>query len=93
MSFCQHVVDASTTLAIPDVRLDVRMRDNPLLEHLDTIAYLGVPLVDRAGHVIGSLCAIEYRPRLWTPDEIGLLEGLAPSVMTEIELRSPALLL
>jgi hypothetical protein len=71
MSFCQHVVDASTTLAIPDVRLDVRMRDNPLLEHLDTIAYLGVPLVDRAGHVIGSLCAIEYRPRLWTPMRSG----------------------
>jgi hypothetical protein len=93
MSFCQHVVDAGATLAIPDVRLDHRMRDNPLIEALDLTAYLGVPLVDRAGHVIGSLCAIDIHPRLWTTDEIGLLEGLAPSVMTEIELRSPALLL
>jgi GAF domain-containing protein len=93
ISFCQHVIDASTTLAIADVRLDARMRDNPLIKQLGTIAYLGVPLVDRGGHVIGSLCAIDFAPRLWNRDEVGLLEGLAPSVMTEIELRSPALLL
>jgi GAF domain-containing protein len=93
MSFCQHVVDAGTTLAIPDVRLDPRMRHNPLIEAFDLIAYVGVPLVDRSGHVIGTLCAIDQQPRLWTTEEITLLEGLAPSVMTEIELRSPALLL
>jgi GAF domain-containing protein len=93
MSFCQHVVDAGVTLAIPDVRLDHRMRETPVIDAFGAIAYLGVPLIDRARHVIGTLCVIDRQPRLWTVDEIGLLEDLAPSVMTEIEIRSPALLL
>jgi hypothetical protein len=93
LSFCRHVVDAGATIAIADTRADPRVRDNPLVEELQAIAYLGVPLVDRAGLVLGTLCVIDHRIRRWTADEIDLLEGLAPSVMTEIELRTPALLL
>lgn len=43
--------------------------------------------------MIGAVCAIDREPRRWTPEELALLEGLAPSVMTEIEIHAPALLL
>ena len=52
------------------------------------MAYAGVPLVTREGHTIGALCVIDKTPRLWSERDIALLQDLAASVATEIELRT-----
>lgn len=86
-SFCQHVVADREPVVIRDAREDERMRDNLAIRDLDVIAYLGVPLITREGHAIGTLCVIDHQPRVWTSEEITLVQDVAAAVITEITLR------
>jgi GAF domain-containing protein len=86
-SFCQHVVAAREPMMISDAREDERLRGNLAIRDLGVIAYLGVPLITRDGHAIGTLCVIDHEPRIWTNDEIGLVKDVAAAVVTEITLR------
>jgi PAS domain S-box-containing protein len=87
-SLCQHVVVARQPLAIGDTDRDALARDNPLVRELGLAAYLGVPLIDAAGYVLGSVCVADHRPRDWTPDQVAVLSDLAGLVMTQIQLRA-----
>ena len=87
-SFCQHVVHSAEPLVIEDAREHPLVRDNLAIGDLGVIAYAGVPLTDADGHVLGSLCAIDSRPRTWTGEEVQTLRDLAGVVMTEIELEA-----
>jgi GAF domain-containing protein len=86
-SFCQHVVAAREPVIVSDARTDERLLDNLAIRDLGVIAYLGVPLITREGHAIGTLCVIDHEPRIWTDDEIGLVKDVAAAVVTEITLR------
>jgi signal transduction histidine kinase len=83
-SFCQHVVADDTSLVVADARRDPRLRDNQAIDDLDVVAYLGVPLRSRDGHVLGSFCVIDAIPREWTPEEVALVEDLAALAQTEL---------
>jgi serine phosphatase RsbU (regulator of sigma subunit)/putative methionine-R-sulfoxide reductase with GAF domain len=85
-SFCQHVVAQAGPLVVPDARRHPTLRDNLALRDLQVVAYLGVPLRDRDGEVLGAFCVIDHRPREWTREEVALLEDLATAAMTEIAL-------
>ncbi len=87
-SFCQHVVRSGEPLVITDARTDPRILGNLAITDLGVVAYLGIPLVTATGHVLGSFCVIDSRPRDWSRDEENILQDLAASVMTEIELRA-----
>ena len=86
-SFCQHVVSTGEALVVVDAREHPLVRDNLAVPDLGVIAYAGVPLRTRDGHVLGSLCAIDGQPRQWTEDDVQTLQDLAASVVSEIELR------
>ena len=58
------------------------------MQSLGVGAYVGVPLVMDDGQAIGSFCAIDTKPRRWTPVEIEALSELAASAKREIELRA-----
>jgi hypothetical protein len=87
-SVCQHVVDRRRPLVSGDLRDDPALRDNLAIPDIGVVAYAGVPLVRPDGQVVGSLCAIDTRPRHWTADQVEILEDLAGSVVSEIELRT-----
>jgi PAS domain S-box-containing protein len=87
-SLCQHVVVARQPLAIGDTARDALARDNPLVRELGLAAYLGVPLIDPSGYVLGSMCVVDHRPRDWTPEQVAILNDLAGLVMTQIQLRA-----
>jgi len=87
-SFCQHVVASSKPLIINDARLHPVLRDNPGIQELGIVAYLGIPLRLESGEVLGSFCVIDSEPRIWSEEEVQTLTVLAGCVMTEIELRS-----
>src|SRR6185295_4928258 len=40
------------------------------------------------GEVIGAFCVLDRRPRVWPAEKVHVLEDLAASVVSEIELRS-----
>ncbi|HYT26498.1 MAG TPA: PAS domain-containing protein, partial [Actinomycetota bacterium] len=87
-SLCQHLVATGQPLVIGDVRRDRRAHDNPLVAELGVAAYLGVPLVSSSGHVLGSFCVADRRPRAWTADDKAVLADLAGVAMDEIRLRT-----
>ena len=86
-SFCQHLVPTGEPLVIEDARDDPLVCGNLAIRDLGVIAYLGAPLITQTGFVLGSLCAIDSKPRKWTSDDIANLTEFAAIVMSEIALR------
>lgn len=76
-SFCQYVVAHRQPLVVNDARLDPLVATNEAVRDLNVIAYLGVPVHSRHGHVLGSLCAISSTPRAWTNDDVAAISDLA----------------
>ena len=85
-SFCQFVARDRAALIVGDARLHPLLRDSPAISELGAIAYAGIPLVVDA-ETIGALCVIDDQPREWAPDKLQILEDLAASVVSEIQLR------
>lgn len=81
LSFCRYTVGAGRALVIPDAREDPRFATNPLVEHLGVVAYAGIPVLDAADHPLGALCAVDFRARSWTPEQVGALATLATRAM------------
>ena len=86
-SICQHALAGAEPLVIPDTAADPRLVGNRAVDELGAAAYLGIPLVGSGGHVLGSFCVINDRPRHWSADDVAIMADLAVSVMAEIELR------
>jgi GAF domain-containing protein len=74
-------------LIVEDAREHPLVRANLAVTDLNVLAYAGMPLTDGEGRVLGSLCAIDTRPRAWTPIEIEVLRDLAQACSTELQLR------
>ena len=86
-SFCQQVVGSGDAFVIEDAREHPLVCNNPAIAELDVVAYLGVPLLAPSGHVLGSLCAIDNRPRSWTPQEVADLTDFAAVAAIEVAAR------
>ncbi len=89
-SFCRHVVASGAPLRIEDARREPLFASNPAVEELNIVAYMGVPVRDRDGHVLGSFCAISDAPRAWTDDDLANLTDIAAGIESEIALRALA---
>jgi serine phosphatase RsbU (regulator of sigma subunit) len=86
-SFCQYVVIEGERKVYPDARIYAQVRDNLAIPDLGVVAYAGVPLTDADGRTLGSLCAIDTKPRAWTKAELDTLEDLAAACSSELRLR------
>src|SRR5215469_9573678 len=86
-SFCKHVVTSEAMVVVEDACSDPLAQGNLAVTDFDVAAYLGIQLVTPDGYVLGSLCAIDSKPRQWTNENIADLTGLACIAMTEIALR------
>ena len=84
-SLCKHVVAAGAPLVVDDLRLHPDLRDHPAVTELGAVAYVGVPLLDGGGQVLGALCAFDPQPRAWTPVDVTVLRGLATGITARIE--------
>ncbi|KAB1906703.1 GAF domain-containing SpoIIE family protein phosphatase [Micromonospora sp. AMSO31t] len=86
-SFCQHVVNIEAPMVLPDARFHPGLRGNLAIEDLGVVAYAGMPLTDLDGRVLGSLCAIDGKPRAWTAAQLRTLADLAAACSSELRLR------
>jgi hypothetical protein len=84
-SFCQHVVSSRQPFVVSDAREHPLVRDNLAIRDLGVIAYAGIPLTTRDDDVLGSFCAIDRKPRVWTKADLDVLRDFAQSAIAYIE--------
>ncbi|MBK1832977.1 GAF domain-containing sensor histidine kinase [Roseibacillus ishigakijimensis] len=87
-SFCRRVVASRNPVVVTNAREDKRFCDNPAIEDLGVVAYLGFPLMDGEGQVLGAFCLIDTVPRHWSDDEVMLARDFAALSMTQIQFES-----
>jgi len=86
-SVCAYTILNAGPLVIADLASDERFAGNTLLEKEQLRFYAGVPLTSLEGLNLGTLCALDTRPRTLTAHQITLLQDLARLAMDEMELR------
>jgi diguanylate cyclase (GGDEF)-like protein len=87
LSFCAYVVALGTPLQVPDAMEHPVFRDNPAVVAGAIRSYLGVPLIDEDGFVLGSLGVFDDEPREFTAAEFDVLEIQARLVRSVLSLR------
>jgi len=87
-SFCAHILTDGQTLIVEDTLSDDRFADNPLVTGAPCIRfYAGAPLIAPNGHVLGSLCVIDTKPRSLSSQQVEALESLSRQVIALFESR------
>jgi MerR family transcriptional regulator, light-induced transcriptional regulator len=84
---CQYAIRSRRPLTIEDARSDPLVRDSPAIGMLGIVGYLGVPLTGSGGETIGTLCAIDTTPRVWTEEDVRVLRDLTATVTAYLEVR------
>jgi signal transduction histidine kinase/ActR/RegA family two-component response regulator len=89
LAFCGWtILNMGDVFVVADAASDVRFADNPLMRGKPYIrSYAGAPLVTANGHCLGSICAIDSRPRQLTADQRNSLKILAKHVVAQLELK------
>ncbi|MEY9932749.1 hypothetical protein ABH926_007400 [Catenulispora sp. GP43] len=88
--FCVHVVGRKAALTLDDVFDFSRFRGNPIVDEIGVRSYIGVPLIDDDGTVIGTVCAIDPAPRSeadgtsWGNQGLQVLKAARDEVLAEI---------
>lgn len=95
-SFCGRVVDTNETVIIPDTCRDVAYCNHPMVTGAPNIgAYAGIPVVihDEDGNdvVVGSLCVVYQKPRIFSNEDIDQLRRLASIASALVSSRVTAL--
>jgi len=88
LAFCTHALRSDELFVVPDATTDPRFAADPLVTgepHLRSFAV--APLIAPDGARIGTLCALDRRPRDHTPDELATLRDLATLVVELLERR------
>lgn len=88
-SFCSHAIqNPEKLMQVEDAQLDQRFHDNPLVTGSPDIRfYAGMPLLDKDGFALGSLCVIDQKPKLLTQIQQKALRTLAQQVIDKLSLR------
>lgn len=90
-TFCRYVVDCEEPVIVEDATRDPRFASHPAVTGETHIRfYAGVPLQTRQGQTIGTVCAIDRRPRAFDKRELAVLQELAGAAMDRIELLQSA---
>lgn len=88
-AFCSHaILNPNEILIVPDSRKDERFSQNPLVTgDPHVVFYAGVPLVNRDGFALGSLCVVDTETRVLNESQVSALKVLGKHVITMVELR------
>ena len=88
VGFCPFVIQKGDSLIIPNTLADEQYATNPVVISTPYVRfYAGVPLTTLEGHILGTICVIDYVPRELSPKQVEALQALSRQVMTQIELR------
>ncbi|MEN3277091.1 MAG: hypothetical protein V7631_2881 [Massilia sp.] len=84
-AFCSHAILNDAPFVVEDAMADARFSGNPLVLADPHIRfYAGVPLRDKSGMAMGTLCVIDREPRKLRAAELQALTDLAAIAAVEI---------
>ena len=88
VAFCAHAILQTEPLIVRDALKDARFADSALVTREPHIRfYAGFPLASPEGFALGTLCAIDRRPRQLSASKKKAMHALARQVMALLELR------
>ena len=88
ISFCGHAILGDYIFEVTDAVMDERFADNPNVESQPHIRfYAGAPLITPDGHKLGTICAIDVRPRRLSEAQRDTLSALSRLVMRQLDRR------
>lgn len=89
-AFCTHALHEEEMMLVPNALVDERFFDNPFVtgKYLNIGFYAGVPVRAPDGMPIGTLCAIDTKPRELSEEQLVALRDLAAMVETELKVAS-----
>lgn len=91
LSFCAHALTEPPILVVPDAQQDSRFAGNPFVDGPPNIRfYAGAVIHGRGGEPLGTCCAIDREPRMFSLREQTLLRHIAGMVERELQLNVEA---
>ncbi|WP_030248535.1 MULTISPECIES: GAF domain-containing protein [unclassified Streptomyces] len=85
--FCPHVVARRKALVLEDVRDYPRFAGNPVVDEFGIRSYLGAPLVDGTGLVLGTVSVADVEPRPWGKPGLTAIKQHAAQLVPHLEGR------
>lgn len=85
--YCPHVVVRRRALVLEDVRDFARFAGNAVVDESGVRSYLGAPLTDRRGFVLGTVCAVDVVPRRWGTQGLATVKALAAELAEQLHAR------
>jgi class 3 adenylate cyclase len=85
---CSTTICSNDLMYVPDLTRDERFRELPTVTgepHLKF--YCGMPLINRDGFALGTLCVIDFESHELTPAQRESVRRLAQQAMAHLELR------
>lgn len=86
-SFCQYVVRSNQPMIVSDARRNALLKDNPAINELGVVSYLGFPIETLEGQQLGAFCVIDHQARHWTIVEIAIVKVIAQLFVKELRSR------
>ena len=85
--YCPHVVQRKRALPLEDVMDYPRFAGNPVVDKLDIRSYLGAPLIDHDGVVLGTVCVVAKEAQTWTLEDVERVKATAARLVDLINRR------
>ncbi|MER7490870.1 GAF domain-containing protein [Streptomyces sp. NPDC126497] len=85
--FCPHVVARRRALVLQDVSDYPRFAGNPVVDGFGIRSYMGAPLIDRTGTVLGTVSVTDVRPRAWGQPGLAAIKAQAADLVGRLERR------
>ena len=88
VAFCAHAILQTEPLIVRDALKDARFADSALVTRSPHIRfYAGFPLASPDGLALGTLCAIDRKPRQLSAEQKRAMQALSRQVIALLELR------
>ncbi|WP_052954713.1 adenylate/guanylate cyclase domain-containing protein [Microvirga vignae] len=88
ITVCSHTVCSNDLIYVPDLTAHERYRDLPVVTQEPHLRfYCGMPLINREGYALGTLCVVAFEPRELRPSQREAVRRLAQQAMALLELR------
>ncbi len=88
-SVCAYAIRQRDLFVVPDLRADERFKNYALVTGPPHVRfYAGAVLESPDGHALGTLCVLDYMPRILSAQQAEALRTLARQVMNQLELRN-----